>query len=647
MSKDNRISNFTHMRTLLSDGLQPFPHQAIINESGNKDDDVLFLISESGSHNEKIKYKNLKKSILDNSVLLTGNQLISGEKTFADICTFESTIYINEVVDITQTGDISGNIFVGESGLFDKIGVGLDFTNRRIVKDVYSDFPKDSEDYVEYDFGGGINTGNYLGGLDFGSDGNPDLNTTLSSYSIYEPSGWYNSTIPQSQQNYTGDTSLDGHSFEPDEIHREMGGAWVGVDFEKPFNYKGFSIFRTNISNAAEKLKVVASNNGTDWTTIHRVENLGSGDYSNTGERSDFYLEQYHPDQYSKYRLVAQKLISASSWELAHFSFSGVREHEFVTTIDPQYTLHVSGDSCFLGDITQTGFARQSGDLYRLGNFTQTGDTYIHGNEIVTGDIHLGKTLYHLNDEDTYIAYTDDKIDITAGDGVKVVLNEAEDNKIQFFTNGIEQMRLDESGFLGINTTTPFAELSVTGDSYLECLFTTGEDGLWERVYGGSDEVVTFVTELDAGDDVYKIDFPKTFGEKPSVTLSLENDQGGPIVPYIISGINGHEYYINFGSELLNDGYKIHTSARATGQSAVNKTTTQSFITEITPQANKDIYEIFYPNQFHANPVVSATLEHESTILPYVISGITTASYKIVFGRELHDTCKIHTHAVR
>ena len=126
MSKDNRISNFTQMRTLLSDGLQPFPHQAIINESGNKDDDVLFLISESGSHNEKIKYKNLKKSILDNSVLLTGNQLISGEKTFADICTFESTIFINEIVDITHTGDISGNIFVGESGLFDKIGIGLE-----------------------------------------------------------------------------------------------------------------------------------------------------------------------------------------------------------------------------------------------------------------------------------------------------------------------------------------------------------------------------------------------------------------------------------------------------------------------------------------------------------------------------------------
>ena len=52
--------------------------------------------------------------------MLTGKQLISGEKTFADVCTFQSTIYTNEIIDIVQTGDISGNIFVGQTGLFQK-----------------------------------------------------------------------------------------------------------------------------------------------------------------------------------------------------------------------------------------------------------------------------------------------------------------------------------------------------------------------------------------------------------------------------------------------------------------------------------------------------------------------------------------------
>jgi hypothetical protein len=208
-------------------------------------------------------------------------------------------------------------------------------------------------------------------------------------------------------------------------------------------------------------------------------------------------------------------------------------------------------------------------------------------------------------------------------------------------------MRINESGFVGINTATPFAELCVTGDSYLECVFTTGEDGRWERVFGGSDEDISFVTELPKGQDSYQIDFPKTFGIDPSVTLTMENNMGGPIIPYCISGVNNFQYHINFASNLLNDGYKIHTLARPTGHLSLNKTTTQSFIQEIFPEPGKDIYEIFYPQAFHTNPVVSATLEHENIIIPFVISGIQQDSFKVVLGRELYDNCKIHIHAVR
>ena len=85
------------------------------------------MIARSGSSNEKITYKNLKTSVLDNAVFLTGNQLVSGAKVFSDSCTFLSRVYINEIIDITQTGDIHGHIFVGESGLYENIGVGRDF----------------------------------------------------------------------------------------------------------------------------------------------------------------------------------------------------------------------------------------------------------------------------------------------------------------------------------------------------------------------------------------------------------------------------------------------------------------------------------------------------------------------------------------
>ena len=230
---------------------------------------------------------------------------------------------------------------------------------------------------------------------------------------------------------------------------------------------------------------MVASNNGKDWKTIHEVSDLHPSNYNDINKETSFSLNNYLEDKYSKYRLVGEKTFSEKFWDLGHFSFSGVSIKEFTTINEPQYTLHVSGESCFIGDTIHTGFARHSGDLYRIGNFIQTGDSFIDGSEKITGNIFLGNKLYHLNDEDTFIEYTDDKIDITAGSGTKIVLNEIEDNKIQFFTNGQEQARINDSGFFGINTTTPFAELSVTGDAYLECLFTTGLDGGWERVYGG------------------------------------------------------------------------------------------------------------------------------------------------------------------
>ena len=741
MNKDNRISNLPENEYIASNAIEPFPHRARIHEPSNADDDVLFLIANSGSHNEKIKYKNLKSSLLDNVVFLTGEQLISGEKTFADPCTFLSTIYINEIIDITQTGDISGNIFVGESGLLERVGIGLHYTDRRIIKDIYSDYPNFESGYIDYNYGGGIDPQTYSGGLDFIGFGEPNLDTTISSYPIYEPSGYYNSTIPLSQQNFENDLSLDGHSLLPDEIHREMGGAWVGVDFPEPFNYRGFSVFRSDIENSAEKFKVVASNNGQDWITIHKEENLGTGSYANTGEASIFTLDAYHPDKYSKYRLVAQKIISGDFWQFSHFNFSGVEFHEHVKTVNPQYTLHVSGDSCFIGDVTITGNFRiegdsltigdtflsgnlgqtgdyyalgdyyrigdsrlsgdsyQTGDLYRKGDtnlvgsvsqtgdavligdtlrsgetnllgdinitgdtftigdiyrsgesfqdgdHTQTGDVKIYGDETVTGDIYLGEYLYHLNDKDTHLRFTDDAIDLHAGSGTQILLKEDADDKIQFFTSGQEQVRINNRGFVSINNETPIGELSVTGDSYLECAFTTGQDGQWERIFGGSDEVVSFVTPVVGGQDSYKIEFPKTFGETPAITVSLENDFGGPIVPYIVSGLNNFEYHINFGATLLNDGYKIHTAARPTGQSSVHKTTTQSFITDIV--AGQDIYEIFYPNPFHATPNVSMVIESDRINYGYFISGINTDSYNIVFASNIDKDCKIHTHAVR
>lgn len=187
--------------------------------------------------------------------------------------------------------------------------------------------------------------------------------------------------------------------------------------------------------------------------------------------------------------------------------------------------------------------------------------------------------------------------------------------------------------------------VNVSGDAFLENVFIKSEDGEWNKVSRGSDESVSFVTPLAAGSDSYKIDFPKTFGEPPAVTLSLEVDGATKIIPYSISGVNTSEYYVNFDEALGSDAYKMHTSTRATGQSSTSKTTTQSFFTDLA--TGQDSYEINFPNTFHAAPTISNSLETEGPALLHLVSGVSENSFHILFGTQLKDPCRIHTHAVR
>ena len=675
MAKDNRTSNMPESTYLYSDSaMSPFPYSASMSLSGNADSDALLLISRSGSHNEKIKYKNFKRSVLDNVVFLTGDQLISGEKTFADVCTFLSRTNINEIIDITETGDISGNVFVGESGLFQKVGVGLHFTRREMVDEIQYNRPSGSGDFNSRSYGGGVYSGSYTNATDFIS-GEIDLTTEALSFNVYQPSGFYAAMIPESQQNNT-DTSLDGHNLSPDELHYEMGGAWLGIEFDKPFYYRGIEIYHSDLDTAPEDFKVVASNNGTDWKTIHTQLNLSTGDYAPVNSGTRFELSQYSSYPYSHYRLVPTKIINSDQWKLKHFNIVGIKKFPAPFRVDPTHTLHVSGnslfvgdveisgntfvtgnnrvigDSFFLGNIDQTGDFTQFGDNTRFGNsylsgyLSVTGDVDIHGDLMVTGDIGLNEYLYHNEDEDTFLRFTDDQITLSAGSGAQIIIKETgEADYISFTTSGVERARIVNDGKFAINNTTPMGELSLTGDAYLERLYVTGEDGSWERVFGGSDEAIAFFTRLYGGKDSYQINFPKTFSEAPSLALSLQNDKGAPIVPFSISGVSQTEYFINFASHLNGHDYVVNTTARPRGDFAANKTTIQSFTTGIN--AGKDTYEIIFPETFHVPPIVSAVAEADSVFIPYIISGVTRSGYSLLFGTNLPSNYKIHTHAVR
>ena len=67
--------------------------------------------------------------------------------------------------------------------------------------------------------------------IDFSNSEQAKTTTSLKSFPIYEPSGYYNSNTSESQQNWGSDISLDGHNLSPDEIHREMGGSLASSKF--------------------------------------------------------------------------------------------------------------------------------------------------------------------------------------------------------------------------------------------------------------------------------------------------------------------------------------------------------------------------------------------------------------------------------
>tara|TARA_Y100001938_G_scaffold61451_1_gene85476 strand:- start:1082 stop:2209 length:1128 start_codon:yes stop_codon:yes gene_type:complete len=347
--------------------LQPDPHNfqvpysASTAPTGNKDSEALFIIARSGVTNEKINYRNFKSSTLDNVLYLTGNQLVSGSKVFADTTTFLDTIFINHIVDVTFDGDISGNIFTAESGLFQKIGIG---------------------------------------------------------------------------------------------------------------------------------------------------------------------------DPY------------------------------FFRTKDPQNAFEVSGDSLFIGDVTITG------DVYQDGNLDVQGDSSHLGNAYLTGQVNL------------------------------------------------------------------------TGEAYLENLKIW--DGIeFVDIPGEDDETMIFKTRLFAGQDSYQIDFPKDFLEVPIIFSSIQNDNGGAVIPFQTSDVTRYNYQINFGTAIPDNHYSVHTAVMSTGEKARNKIGIQRFTTNLS--AGQSSYKIDFPSTFAGTPVVTPTIDGGNTIVPFSISGVSSAHYFISFTSTTTQDYKVNT----
>ena len=100
---NSRISDLSEKSVLLSNG-----------EAETLDDDAMLLLARPKSHNETIRYKNLKTSVTDYSVLTTGDQSIGGAKTFSSPAIFNSNVGIEG--DLSVRGDIFNLKFQNSNG---------------------------------------------------------------------------------------------------------------------------------------------------------------------------------------------------------------------------------------------------------------------------------------------------------------------------------------------------------------------------------------------------------------------------------------------------------------------------------------------------------------------------------------------------
>ena len=555
---NKRISDLSEREILFSDSaVEPFPSSARIEEPSIGDRNTFFLLARPKIRNEKISYSNLKSSILDNSVYLTGQQLISGNKTFSDPCTFLSRINVNEAIDITETGDISGNIFVGDSGLYQNLGVGSNFFER-----------------------------------DSGADDTLDIS---------------------GDSCFLGDITQTGN-------RRQLGNLFQigGISLSGHYFITGNSFYTGNINQIGNALQ--------------------EGFYHQAGNDV----------------IIGDTSILGNIYNTGDCIFIGNTFRSGDTNLVGDYK--ITGNSKIFGDTVQFG------DVQLTGNFTQTGDTYIQGDKTVTGNIYLGEYLYHRDDTDTSMRLTDDNIDISAGSGIKLQLQENDDDAMIFSTSGIEHMRLTQEGFLSVNSPDAIGELSVSGRSFIEDGFAYDHNynKKFYRIFGGDDETVAFKSQLRMGQDEYKINFPKTFKTHPVVSINLEHENGGIIPPLIICDVTLHDFIVKLGAPLLDQGYHLHTTALSPSilnevngiyyeehpyvtcsDHAQNRHGIQRFYTRLEKDA--DEHEIFFPFGYQDVPAVTLTLEGPNKIIPYAISSVNNTSYTIIFGTNVNQDYTVHT----
>ena len=559
---NKRISDLTEIHSLTVDEKnRPFSSSAA--PAYETDSEAFFLLARSGSHNEKISFKNLKSSLTDNVLYLTGNQLASGHKTFADECTFLSKTNINRIIDITQTGDISGNIFVGESGLFEQLGVGPKFFQRESKVSETLEIDGDSFFHGSVEITGDLlrdgpehhieGNSEYIGNIEFIGDefqkGNFNLLGDASRLGNITQTG---NGFFHSDLRVHGDIRLGKFLFtHQDTAHRQF--------FEESGEDSITTFFPDNVIGQPHTFLKFEP----DYIELKASESKESSTrwFEETGSGLMIMNDSIYDPEHSHELWEEQPGLGLVPLNSGIISPSGKAASIVMDNdLNKKIKFFVAEEEEAVSIIESGSFGVNSEEPF--GQLSTSGDAYI-----THVDTHIYEEWRHVypGPEDETVCYSTN-------------LEEGKESHLINFPKTFEgspvlsvSVKHDKGGVI-----IPFMISGLTESQYNINFTKSLPDSQYKvntiatstglsncfKLAMDNEKIQRFVTPIDSGSFSYEINFPSGFNTQPVVATNIEGNEKFP--PHFISGITTGGYHIVFGTR-LKDAYKVHTTSSLAG----------------------------------------------------------------------------------